>query len=376
MDFDALKKQLATTPAFVVDENIIQANLTELLELKKQSACRLLYSIKALPLESVMMLAKDYVDGFSVSSLFEARLAKEILLDQGSIHITTPGLREDEFKQISECCSHISFNSLSQYQRLHKQSNKQNSLALRLNPKMSFSADIRFDPCRLHSKLGVDIESLTGLAENIAGIHVHTVFSNTNYQALEKTVALLEQKLGDQLKQLQWLNLGGGYLYHQINNHQPFIDVVKRLKARYGLDVFIEPGKAVVGNAGFLVTSVIDCFISDGKQITVLDTSVNHNPEVFEYQKSPELLEAEPLGEYTSLLVGSSCLAGDVFGEYRFKVMPRVGDRLVFSHVGAYSLIKANRFNGYNLPDVYAVDNSRAISLLTQSTYQDYRKQW
>jgi len=376
MDFNVLKKQLPTTPAFVIDENIIQTNLTNLFELKNQSACRLLYSIKALPLESVLLLAKDYVDGFSVSSLFEARLAKEILADKGSIHITTPGLRDDEFNQISELCSHISFNSLTQYQRLHKQSNKQSNLGLRLNPKLSFSDDIRFDPCRPHSKLGVDIESLTDISENIAGLHIHTVFSYTNYQALEKTVALLEQKLGNQLKQLQWLNLGGGYLYHQINNHQPFIDLVKRLKTRYELEVFIEPGKAIVGNAGFLVTSVIDSFISDGKQVAVLDTSVNHNPEVFEYQKSPELLEADQPGEYACLLVGSSCLAGDVFGEYCLKKLPKVGDRLVFTHVGAYSLIKANRFNGYNLPDVYSVDDNSVISLLTRSTYQDYRKQW
>lgn len=376
MDFNVLKKQLPTTPAFVIDEKTIHANLTELLDLKKQSTCRLLYSIKALPLESVLLLAKEYVDGFSVSSLFEARLAKEILVYKGSIHITTPGLRDDEFNQISEFCSHISFNSLPQYQRLHKQSNKQSSLGLRLNPKLSFSKDIRFDPCRPHSKLGVEIESLIDIPENIAGLHVHTVFSNTDYQALEKTVALLEQKLGDQLKQLQWLNLGGGYLYHQINNHQPFIDLVKRLRARYGIEVFIEPGKAIVGNAGYLVTSVIDSFISDDKLLVVLDTSVNHNPEVFEYQKSPELLEADKRGEYACLLVGSSCLAGDVFGEYFFKKQPKVGDRLVFTHVGAYSLIKANRFNGYNLPDVYSADENGAISLLTQSSYQDYRKQW
>jgi len=107
-----------------------------------------------------------------------------------------------------------------------------------------------------------------------------------------------------------------------------------------------------------------------------LDTSINHNPEVFEYQRQPELLEADYKGRYTCILVGSSCLAGDVFGEYQFKVMPKVGDRLVFSNVGAYSLIKANRFNGYNLPDIYLLDRQHKMILIKQSTYQQYREQW
>lgn len=376
MDFNQLKKNLTSTPAFVLDETALVNNLKQLAELKKQSGCQVLYSIKALPLEYVLKLAGHYLDGLSVSSLFEARLAKEILADAGTIHITTPGLRIDEFEEISRLCSHISFNSTSQFQRLYSQARRQSSLGLRVNPKLSFVSDLRFDPCRPHSKLGVDIDCLTSIPEQIEGLHFHTIFSNTNYNALEKTVNLVEQKLASSMKQLKWLNLGGGYLYQQIANHQPFIDLVRRLKAVYDIEVFVEPGKAVVGNAGYLVSTVIDRFASDGKSITVLDTSVNHNPEVFEYQISPKLLEDDIQGAYPSLLVGSCCLAGDIFGEYRFKRLPKVGDRLIFSNVGAYSLIKANRFNGYNFPDVYSVDKDNNIMLIKQSTYQDYRQQW
>ncbi len=370
MDFN----QINSTPAFVFDEKTVLANLSELVDLKKKSACQVLYSIKALPLEPILKLVKEHLDGLSVSSLFEARLAHEFLADTGTIHITTPGLRNEEFKELSALCSHISFNSLNQYQRL--KTVNQTSQGLRVNPKRSFANDLRFDPCRPHSKLGVDIDCLIDLPKNIEGLHFHTVFSNKNYRALESSVSLLEQKLANQLGQLKWLNLGGGYLYHEINDHQPFIDLVTKLKANYQLEVFIEPGKAVVGNAGFLVSSVIDCFTSDGKNIAVLDTSVNHNPEVFEYQKRPELLEADSQGEFSSLLVGSSCLAGDIFGEYQFKVLPKVGDRLVFSNVGAYSLIKANRFNGYNLPDIYWLDRNNEITRIKQSDYQDYRNLW
>jgi len=376
MDFDQLKNNINSTPAFVFDENTLTANLTRLADLKKQSGCKVLYSIKALPLELVLKLTTNYLDGLSVSSLFEARLAKEILADTGSIHITTPGLRNSEFKEINSLCSHISFNSLTQFQQLLSQTTLQSSLGFRLNPKLSFSTDKRFDPCRPFSKLGIALDDFTNIPKTIEGLHFHTVFSNTNYLSLHKTVELLESKLGDRLNRLKWLNLGGGYLYQQIDKQQPFIDLVTHLKSKYELDIFIEPGKAVVGDAGYLVSSVIDCFMADGKNIVVLDTSVNHNPEVFEYQRRPELIEANDNGKQSSLLVGSSCLAGDIFGEYQFDNSPQVGDKLIFSNVGAYSLIKANRFNGYNLPDIYWLDNSHHLLAIKQSTYQDYRKQW
>ncbi len=281
MECISVKDNLPTTPAFVIDENKIISNLTELVNLKKQSGCRVLYSIKALPLQSVIKLTNEYLDGLSVSSLFEARLGKEELDNEGSLHITTPGLREEEFQQVSTTCSHISFNSISQYQQLAKNANQQTSLGLRINPNLSFATDPRFDPCRLHSKLGVDIELINEIPSNIEGLHFHTVFSQLNFQSLEKTVSLLQEKLGSKLNQLKWLNMGGGYLFNQIENHLPFVELVKQLKAQYGITIYIEPGKAIVGNAGYLVTTVIDRFSRDGKHIAVLDTSVNPNPEVF-----------------------------------------------------------------------------------------------
>jgi len=376
MDFEQLKSAINTTPAFVFDENTINANLNTLVELKRASGCRVLYSIKALPLEQVLKLASQNLDGLSVSSLFEARLASEILADSGSIHITTPGLRVHEFNEVSTLCSHISFNSLHQSLSLQQPARHQASLGLRINPQLSFASDPRFDPCRPYSKLGVSIDTLTNLPSNIEGLHFHTVFSNTNYQSLEKTMHLLEKIIDSQLQQLKWLNMGGGYLYSQINNHQPFIDLIKKIKSKYPLEIYIEPGKAVVGDAGFLVSRVIDSFISEGKHIAVLDTSVNHNPEVFEYQKKPALLEADEQGQHSYLLVGSSCLAGDIFGEYQFNEPLKSGDLLVFLNVGAYSLIKANRFNGYNLPDVYWMNENNSLSLIKHSDYQDYRQQW
>jgi len=368
-----------------LDEIEITKALDVLAELRSQSGCKILYSIKSLPFSAVLELAKPFVDGFSVSSLFEARLANEmlrqdaaqVLAGQGSIHLTTPGIRPDELEELSVLCSHISFNSLPQYQRYSETAGAQSSIGLRVNPKLSFLHDDRFDPCRQHSKLGVAIEALCQsiCLDRIEGLHVHNVFSATDYTPLIKTIDKLRQYLGAGLAELEWLNIGGGYLFGQIEDHRPFVELVNKLKHDFGVEVYIEPGKAIVGRAGHLVATVLDRFVSDGETIVILDTSINHNPEVFEYQRQPELHEHEPDGQYAAILAGCTCLAGDVFGQYRFKEPLEVGDKVVFKNVGAYTLIKANRFNGYNLPDIY-LSNSLRVKKLKHYDYQDYRRQW
>jgi len=377
MDFQLIKDGISSSPAFVLDEKAIINTLELLKILRHRCGCKVLYSIKSLPFSSVLEIVKPFVDGFSVSSLFEARLADEILAGQGGIHLTTPGIRPDEWDDMARLITHISFNSLTQYQRFASAVQTQTAIGLRVNPKLSFLNDARFDPCRQYSKLGVDIDELwqSSCLDQIKGLHIHNIFSATDFTPLIKTIEKLRGYFGKNLAQLDWLNLGGGYLFNQINDHRPFIDLVNKLKSDFDLDVYIEPGKAVVGRAGHLVATVIDSFVSDGKTIAILDTSVNHNPEVFEYQSQPELYEHYPKGRYSAILAGCTCLAGDVFGEYRFSNPLAVGDKVVFKNVGAYSLIKANRFNGFNLPDIYRVRDQQ-VKKLKQYPYQDYRRQW
>jgi carboxynorspermidine decarboxylase len=377
MNLTAIKAELPSSPAFVIDRKALLANLRLLAELKKQSGVRILYSIKSLPLSRVLQEARPFVDGFSVSSLFEARLAHEVLQKTGGIHLTTPGIRPDEVEALGAHCTHIAFNSLSQFRRFTPALSEKVSTGLRINPKLSSLNDERFDPCRPHSKLGVAIEDLARLESwrGIEGLHIHTSFSATAYTALTATLQKLEEQLGARLGGLEWINLGGGYLYGQINGHQPFIDGIKKLKTRYGVEVYIEPGKAVIGNAGHLIATVLDIFASDGKTVAILDTSVNHHPEVFEYQRRPDLAEHAPEGRHAAILAGCTCLAGDLFGEYRFAAPLGIGDKVVFKNVGAYSLIKANRFNGYDLPGIYIAGDS-TLECVKQFAYEDYRSQW
>lgn len=378
INIEGIKGSIPTSPAFVIDETAILNTLQALALLREKCGCNILYSIKSLPLTEIMEFAKLYVNGFSVSSLFEARLANEIMPNTRRIHLTTPGIKPDEEADLALLCSHISCNSINQYRRLENVGINNVSLGLRVNPQQSYTEDVRYDPCRKHSKLGVDIPSLLAFDDvlnRIKGLHFHTVFGAENFEPLISTLSKIEDSLGNRFASLDWLNFGGGYLYDQIADNSYFCEWVNHLRRDYGLEIYIEPGNAIVGKAGYLLATVIDCFNSDGKTIAVLDTSINHLPEVFEYQRQPEVIQHNPNGIYSALLVGSTCLAGDIFGEYCFEEPLDVGDRLVFSHVGAYSLVKANRFNGYNLPNVYFVNNDR-IRRIKHYTYHDYRQQW
>ena len=358
----------------MLDEARVIANLAPLLNLRRQTRCKVLYSIKALPLIPLLNLLKDRLDGFSVSSLFEARLARQVLGDAGGVHLTTPGLRPHEFAELTGLCTHISFNSLPQYQNLEGAGHGY-SRGLRINPKQSWLEDHRYDPCRPHSKLGVDIRDLTtGVPVDVEGLHVHTVFSFQNFEPLRGIADNLLPFLQDN-NRIKWLNLGGGYLFNRIADQGPLAVLIERLQADFGLEIYFEPGKAVVGDAGYLVATVLDRFESDGKPVLILDTSVNHNPEVFEYQSKPRLLEEDDAGRHTAILAGCTCLAGDVFGEYRFRLIPRVNDRLVFANFGAYTLIKSNRFNGYNYPDIYRL-GEEGVSLSRCYKFEDYSRHW
>jgi carboxynorspermidine decarboxylase len=377
MNFELLKQQVASTPSYVFDRDVISSTLHKLEAIRRQSDCKVLYSIKSLPLAPVLQWLVPYVDGFSVSSLFEARLADEILAGRGSIYLTTPGIKREEADELTRICSHISCNSLNQYRLLTGLEEKRAAVGLRLNPAISFLSDERYDPCRPFSKLGVHLSELDE-AQAIApvqGLHFHTVFSAMDFEPLVRTLEVIRKQMGGRFAQVEWLNLGGGYLYDQIEDVGVFVELVRALKSEFKLEVSIEPGKAIVGQAGYLLATVIDCFVSDGKNIAVLDTSVNHHPEVFEYQLQPELNEHRTDGPYSAILAGSTCLAGDLFGEYRFDRPLLVGDRLVFKNAGAYTLVKAHRFNGYNLPDIYALD-AGAVTLLKRYSYSDYRGFW
>ncbi|MGH8119960.1 MAG: hypothetical protein ACRESK_05025 [Gammaproteobacteria bacterium] len=336
------------TPAFVYDEAAIIAGLESLAEIRHNSGCRMLYSIKASSFSLLLERISRYVDGFSVSSLFEGRLACEVLGRRDEIHLTCPGLNEYEIKEVAETCGFVSFNSLAQWQRCRALSARVNC-GLRINPELSFLPDERYDPCRPDSKLGVPLSQLTSLVnlterlQGIKGFHFHNNCDSENFRELELTVNKLVQGLGNMMPELEWINLGGGYRFSNAAGLKVLGDIAGGLRKNHGFDVFFEPGRAVVENAGYLVASVVDIFDSGARTIALLDTTINHMPEVFEYQIKPRVLQESPQGRYIYRLAGASCLSGDLFGDYCFDEPLEVNNRIIFTQAGAYTTVKAFR---------------------------------
>lgn len=366
------------TPAFIYDESIIQKSLYTLEILHNNSGCKIFFSLKSFAIPNALVMMAPYLNGFSVSSFFEAKLAREIIGSMGTVHMVTPGYKPNEIDTIAELSDYISFNSLSQFDRFSDKVSEQASCGLRINPQLSFVEDKRYNPCRKHSKLGTPLTQLqkalttnNRLYQEIQGVHFHTNSNSETYGPLLATVKHLDRQIPKLLSSVSWINLGGGYLFYDADVSDLY-EAIRILKEKYNLEVFIEPGQGVVEEAGYIVSSVIDIFESDGKNVAVLDTTVNHMPEVFEYQYRPEIMQEALDGAHEYILAGSTCLAGDVFGTYKFAEPLNIDSRIVFKYMGAYTLVKANMFNGVNLPSIYAYTQDGRLELKKEFGYEDY----
>ena len=368
------------TPCIVFDEVQLRTSMEVIRKATSCTPVELLYSMKACSTTFVLKVIAEGVSGFSCSSVYEARLARELLRETASVHITTPALALADVEQLATVCDFVSYNSLRQAERSRQLLGDGTGRGLRVNPQLSLLSDERYDPCRRASKLGVPIEYLERLQredpavfENFDGLHIHTNCDSNRFSHLASTVDVLRRRLGPTLARCEWLNLGGGYLFEESVDICQLWLAVERLSKNYGLRIFLEPGAAFVRKCGSLVTSVVDLFESDGKEIAVLDTSVNHMPEVFEYQFEPDVLGHREGATYRYLMAGSTCLAGDIFGEYQFDDPLHIGSRLVFCDMGSYTLVKAHCFNGIPLPNVYSLSPSGVPTLQHKFSYNDFK---
>ena len=382
IDLDISRVNLET-PAFVYDESIIKRHLRFADRLRSAGNCSVLFAVKSFSFIDVLKLMGTYLDGFAVSSLFEARLVREVLDGRGSVHLTTPGIRPAELGDIASLCDYVSFNSLSQWDKYHDRVSPNARCGLRVNPKMSFIGDDRYDPCRPHSKLGVPIQdvvsTLTYEPDRLAGlqgIHVHSNCDSTDLRELRATVQHIQDQLGGLLKRVDWINLGGGYVFESSESLEMLSEIVGFLKSRFGLQVVLEPGAAFCREAGYIVSTVVDVFDNGGKTIAILDTTVNHMPEVFEYGFAPDVVGHDESAPHEYLLAGCTCLAGDLFGDYRFNEPLEVGAKVVFRNAGAYTLSKAHMFNGVNLPSISSLTETGELVLRKRFTYADYAGRW
>ena len=366
-------------PAFIYDEQIILNTLARLSEIKNKADCKLFFAIKSCGLGRLLELCQPIVDGYAASSLFEAQWIQEIVGTLAEIHITAPAYTAHEMQQIMEICSSISFNSVNQFTTYaHLKEHHHFKNYLRINPQISAVEDVRYDPCATASKLGVPLNSLNNTFDChwLDGIQIHTNCDSDNYAALWQTALELDKKIPYLLEKITAINLGGGYLFSEGADLTLFYKTVELFKDKYGLEVIIEPGAAISREAGNLVVTVLDMFTVDNSNIAIISGSVNHLPEVFEYQYHHPLHEETEHGNYVYKIAGPTCLAGDQFGIYHFDKPLQIGDILTFTDCGSYSLVKAHMFNGINLPSIYTCDTKGNLKLQRQFDYADFRGRW
>ncbi len=344
---------------------------------------KLHFAVKSFSFADALRLMAPRVDGFAVSSLFEARLTRAAVGGQVALNITTPGLRPQEVDEIGRLCDAISFNSLSHWDRYRQSLEALVSCGLRVNPQVSFADYHLYDPCRPNSKLGVPLDDLVAAFGDspdrfagLQGILFHSNCDSPDFDELYATVERIDARASGILRGVAWINLGGGYLFEDGRSYDGLRDSVTYLKSRYDTDVYFEPGSALIREAGYIVATVLDTFDSGGRMVAVLDTSVNHMPEVLEFELSPDVLGHDDAAPYEYILAGCTCLAGDLFGEYRFSQEIRVGDRVVFTNSGSYTLVKSHMFNGVALPSVYALDTSGELVLKSSPSFEEFAGRW
>ncbi len=348
------------TPAFVTDEKVLQKDLALLRDVADQASCKLLYSPKASVLSTVLQNIVRQVDGFACSSPYELRLLDQLCIGTRSLHLVSPLIKSETLAAFGDRLDYLTVNSLSQWDFLRDSVSPPTSVGLRLNPQLSFVRDARYDPCRQQSKLGVPMSKLADLVatdpavlRGITGLHFHNNCDGADFGNLLTTARHIQSVIPDILHQVDWINIGGGYMFDLASDYMDFYEAVAIFREGFGLEVFMEPGAAAVRRCGTIEATVHDIFGSDDTLIAILDTTVNHMSEVFEFQFEPDVLGHIDGGLHSYTLAGCTCLAGDVFGHYSFDKPLVIGSRLMFLNMGAYTLSKAHRFNGVALPTIY-----------------------
>jgi len=327
-------------------------------------------------MHAVYPLVGEYLHGVTSSSLFEARLGYEKMGKE--VHVYAPAYIDSEFDELMKYSDHIVFNSFAQWNKFKdriKKSPKKIGCGLRVNPEYSEITTPIYDPCYANSRLGITLANFKPEElEGIEGLHFHTMCEQ-NSDVLERTIKVVDEKFGQYIKNMKWLNMGGG---HHITRPDYDIEALIRsimyFKDKYGVEIYLEPGEAIALNTGYLVSEVLD-IVDNGMQIGILDASAAcHMPDVLEMPYRPNIIGAGMPGEheYTYRFGGNTCLAGDIIGEYSFKEPLKVGDRLVFCDMAHYTMVKNNMFNGVNLPSIALYSEEKGIQVIRQFAFEDY----
>ncbi|MEM0969556.1 MAG: carboxynorspermidine decarboxylase, partial [Verrucomicrobiota bacterium] len=367
------------SPCYVLDRAYLRRNARILGRLQKDTNCRILLALKAFAAWQVFDDLKGNLAGTCASGLNEAKLATKHF--GGEVHVFSPGFDSLTFPSILEIADHVSFNSLSQWQRFGSEAlateGPRVSCGLRINPQCRVAEHTIYDPSAPRSRFGILASEFgESLPPGVEGLHVHNLCEQS-LDPLVKTVQAMERDFGHLLPSLQWLNLGGGHLLTRDDYEvSGLVQLLRRLQADYGIEIYLEPGEAVVDNAGVFVTTVLDVIERGPNSVAILDASATcHMPDVLEMPYRPALWDSwgEREQPHSYRIGGNTCLSGDFFGTYTFPEPLQVGQRLVFDNEAMYTMVKTSTFNGLPLPSIATWDSdTEELEVARTFGYEDY----
>jgi len=376
--FLKIAKGTIETPVYLLDQSLIEENMKVLRYVKDRTGCKILHALKAYASFATFPTMSRYLDGVCASGLNEARLGREKFGKE--VHTFSAAYKEKEIKAILKYSDSIIFNSFYQLQKYSQSAKKAGvEIGLRVNPGHSEVETDIYNACAPYSRLGIvhviftrEFPRHRGLVD---GLHFHALCQQ-NSDVLERILRSFEKLYGKYIKGLKWVNFGGG---HHITRDDYDLELLIRLinvfKEKYGVQVYLEPGEASVYNAGVLVSSVLD-IVKNKAEIAIMDTSAEtHMPDVLLMPYRPHILGSGKKNEkkYRYRLAGPSCLAGDVIGDYSFDRPLKRGDKLIFTDMALYSIVKNTTFNGINPPDIAVMRNRGKIEVVRRFGYTDYR---
>lgn len=370
------KYDLLPSPAYVCELELLENNLKLLKRIQDETGVKILLALKGFALWSTFDICKKYLKGCCASGLNEALLAHEKF--GGEVHTYSPAFKESEFDQIVEISHHVVFNSFNQWQKFKHQTIGKTSAGLRVNPEYSSVEVDLYNPCSPFSRLGITKKEFRSeLLDGIEGLHFHALCEQ-NVDALEEVLAAFEEKFGEFLPNMKWVNFGGGHHITRVDyNVMGLINLLKNFKSRYPhLEIYLEPGEAVGWQTGPLVATVLD-IVHNGIDIAILDTSAEaHMPDTLAMPYRAAIRYSGYSGEkkYTYRLGGNTCLAGDTIGDYSFDEELKIGQKIIFEDMIHYTIVKNTTFNGINLPSLVLEKNNGEFVVVKNFGYEDYKQ--
>jgi carboxynorspermidine decarboxylase len=361
--------EMIATPYYLIDKSRLLPNMEKIAWLREASGAKSLLALKCFAAWSVFDFMADYMDGTTSSSLYEVKLGREKF--PGETHAYSVAYADDEIDEVIASSDKILFNTIGQLERFDAQS-AAHVRGLRVNPGVSTSSFDLADPARPFSRLGEhEPEDIAKVADRISGFMFHNNCENADFDRFDGMLSHIEQRFGFLIRQMNWISLGGGiYFTGEDYPLAKFAERLKRFAGENEVQVYLEPGEAAITRSTTLEVSVLDT-LYNGKNLAIVDSSIEaHMLDLLIYRESAKVSPNEGAEEW--MVCGKSCLAGDIFGEFRFEKPLRAGDRLSIQDAAGYTMVKKNWFNGVKMPAIAVKELDGTVKVAREFSYQDF----